>query len=51
MKFITKLPDISDNSAYHDKTDKNKKVNVRRDHKAEMKRKYGKSYENRSRKS
>lgn len=35
--------------AFHEKSEKNKKVNVRRDHEAEKKRKYGKSYEKRSR--
>lgn len=35
--------------AFHEKLEKNKKVNVRRDHEAEKKRKYGKSYEKRSR--
>lgn len=45
MKFITKLPDIEKGGgAYHDKIDKNKKVNVRRDHAKEMKLKYGKQY-------
>lgn len=36
--------------AFHEKSEKNKKVNVRRDHEAEKKKKYGKSYEKRSRK-
>lgn len=36
--------------AFHEKSEKNKKVNVRRDYEAEKKRKYGKSYEKRSRK-
>lgn len=45
MKFITKLPNIEKGGlAYHDKIDKNKKVNVRRDHAKEMKLKYGKQY-------
>lgn len=35
--------------AFHEKSEKNKKVNVRRDHEAEKKKKYGKSYEKRSR--
>ncbi|MFD2521399.1 DEAD/DEAH box helicase [Emticicia soli] len=35
--------------AFHEKLEKNKKVNVRRDHEAEKKRKYGKSYEKRGR--
>ncbi|RYU95061.1 DEAD/DEAH box helicase [Emticicia agri] len=35
--------------AFHEKSEKNKKVNVRRDYEAEKKRKYGKSYEKRSR--
>lgn len=30
--------------AFHEKSEKNKKVNVRRNHDAEMKKKYGKSY-------
>ncbi len=51
MKFITKLPDINAGGlAYHDKSEKNSKTNVRRNHQAEMKKKYGRSYENRSRK-
>ncbi|MBA4850013.1 DEAD/DEAH box helicase [Emticicia sp. BO119] len=36
--------------AFHEKSEKNKKVNVRRDYEAEKKKKYGKSYEKRSRK-
>ncbi len=36
-------------AAFHEKSAKNSKVNVRRDHVAEKKRKYGKSYENRKR--
>ncbi|RFS14101.1 DEAD/DEAH box helicase [Emticicia sp. C21] len=35
--------------AFHEKSEKNKKVNVRRDYEAEKKKKYGKSYEKRSR--
>ena len=35
--------------AFHQKSEKNSKVNVRRDHEAEKKKKYGKSYEKRSR--
>ncbi len=35
--------------AYHEKSAKNSKVNVRRDHVAEKKKKYGRSYEVRSR--
>lgn len=35
--------------AFHEKSEKNKKVNVRRDYEAEKKKKYGKSYENRKR--
>jgi ATP-dependent RNA helicase RhlE len=35
--------------AFHEKSEKNKKINVRRDYVAEKKRKYGKSYENRKR--
>ena len=31
-------------AAFHEKSDKNKKVNVRRNHDAEMKKKYGKAY-------
>ncbi len=35
--------------AFHEKSEKNQKINVRRDHEAEKKKKYGKSYEKRSR--
>ena len=35
--------------AFHDKSEKNSKVNVRRNHVAEKKKKYGRSYENRNR--
>ena len=31
-------------AAFHEKSEKNKKVNVRRNHDAEMKKKYGKAY-------
>jgi len=34
-------------AAFHQKSEKNTKVNVRRDHEAEKKKKYGKSYEKR----
>ncbi|PWK26603.1 ATP-dependent RNA helicase RhlE [Arcicella aurantiaca] len=34
--------------AFHEKSEKNKKVNVRRNHAAEMKKKYGRSYEKRN---
>lgn len=34
--------------AFHEKSEKNSKVNVRRNHAAEMKKKYGKSYEKRN---
>lgn len=51
MKFTTRLPDIEAGGlAYHDKASQNQKVNVRRNRQAELKRKYGKSYENRRRK-
>jgi ATP-dependent RNA helicase RhlE len=36
--------------AFHEKSDKNKKVNVKRDYQAEMKKKYGKQWENRKKK-
>ncbi|UTA70079.1 DEAD/DEAH box helicase [Emticicia sp. 21SJ11W-3] len=35
--------------AFHEKAEKNRKTNVRRDYEAEKKKKYGKSYEKRSR--
>lgn len=35
--------------AFHEKSEKNKKINIRRDHEAEKKKKYGKSYEKRKR--
>jgi ATP-dependent RNA helicase RhlE len=34
--------------AFHEKSEKNSKVNVRRNHTAEMKKKYGRSYEKRN---
>ena len=34
--------------AFHEKSEKNSKVNVRRDHEAEKKKKYGRSYEKRN---
>jgi ATP-dependent RNA helicase RhlE len=51
MKFITKLPKIDiTTSAFQEKAEKNKKVNVRYDHEAAMKLKYGKAYERRKKK-
>ncbi len=51
MKFITKLPKIdTTTSAFQEKAEKNKKVNVRYDHEAAMKLKYGKAYERRKKK-
>ncbi len=48
--FLTTAPKVGTvGPAFHEKIDKNKKVNVRRDIKAEKKLKYGKSYENRGR--
>ncbi|MFN3849556.1 MAG: DEAD/DEAH box helicase [Spirosomataceae bacterium] len=48
--FLVKPPKREDvGPAFHEKLDKNKKVNVRRDYEAEKKRKYGKSYKKRSR--
>ncbi len=38
-------------AAFHEKLDKNKKVNVKRDYQAEMKKKYGKQWENRKKKN
>ena len=51
MKFGTKPPKLdTENSAFHDKSAKNKKVNVRYNHEAAMKAKYKKQYENRGKK-
>jgi ATP-dependent RNA helicase RhlE len=51
MKFLTKPPKIDPSeSAFQEKLDKNKKVNVRYDHEAAMKLKYGKAYERRKKK-
>jgi len=48
MKFLTKLPQIDPSeSAFQEKLEKNKKVNVRYNHEAAMKQKYGKAYERR----
>jgi ATP-dependent RNA helicase RhlE len=46
MKTITPKVVKKENfgAAFHEKSEKNKKVNVRRNHDAEMKRKYGKAY-------
>lgn len=41
--------DLSKGPAFHEKSEKNQKVNVRRDYEAEKKKKYGKSYEKRKR--
>ena len=53
MKIISVKTTIGKNigASFHEKSEKNKKVNVKRDHVAEMKKKYGKSYENRKRNS
>jgi ATP-dependent RNA helicase RhlE len=51
MKFLTKPPKIDPSeSAFQEKLEKNKKVNVRYDHEAAMKLKYGKAYERRKKK-
>ncbi|HOY19999.1 MAG TPA: DEAD/DEAH box helicase [Haliscomenobacter sp.] len=49
MKTITVKTTIKQNvgPAFHKKSEKNSKVNVKKDHVAAMKKKYGKSYENR----
>lgn len=50
MKTImVKAPKNARGEAFHEKADKNKKVNVRRDYEKELKIKYGKSYRKRSR--
>jgi ATP-dependent RNA helicase RhlE len=51
MKHITTPPKIDPAfSAYQEKMEKNKKTNVRYDHEAAMKLKYGKAYERRKKK-
>lgn len=46
MPFITQAPELDPNNpAFHRKSIKNSKVNVRRNHEAEMKKKYGRQYE------
>jgi ATP-dependent RNA helicase RhlE len=49
MKIIKMKVGDKPGPAFHEKSEKNSKVNVRRDHEAEKKRKYGKSYEKRRR--
>lgn len=48
MPEITKAPKLDPNNpAFHERSKKNQKVNVRYNHEAEMKKKYGKQYEKR----